>query len=217
MPKDKPELQGMNFVLVGDFNPKIFHPFWFSHQSLISEHEGNEAKVEVVHSDVSIFNLEWMRLQVTRERFDISTSQEPYFEVLRDLVVGAFGTLEHTPVKMLGINHQMHFAMESEDEWHALGHKLAPKESWNKVLKSPGMQKIAIKGIRPDGLEGNITATVEPSSKIKNGVFFNINDHYDLNNTEGKSGVGEAINIIKERWTESIQRSRSIPLAILED
>ena len=136
MPKDKPELQGMNFVLVGDFNPKIFHPFWFSHQSLISEHEGNEAKVEVVHSDVSIFNLEWMRLQVTRERFDISTSQEPYFEVLRDLVVGAFGTLEHTPVKMLGINHQMHFAMESEDEWHALGHKLAPKESWNKVLKS---------------------------------------------------------------------------------
>lgn len=216
MSEFKSEIQGLNFVLVGDFNPKIFHPLWFSKHGLIGEHESDEATVEVIHSDIAAFNLEWMKLQVTRDRFDISTTQEPYFEVIRDLVISAFHILEHTPVKMLGINHQFHFRMKNEDEWHNLGHKLAPKACWNKVLKNPGMQKIAIKSERTDGYKGNIIVNVEPSTKIKHGVYFAINDHYEADVAEGENGVVQLIDIIKHNWAASKERSNSIPLVVLE-
>lgn len=217
MARLRAEIQGLSFVLVGDFNPKIFHPLWFSHHGLIGEHESEEAKIEVVHSDVSVFSLEWMRLQVTRDRFDLSTSQEPFFEVIRDLVIGSFQLLEHTPVKALGINYQAHFKMESEEKWHALGHRLAPKESWNKILKNPGMQRVAIKGERPDGFKGNILVNVEPSSKIKHGVYFAVNDHYEVDTGEGETGLKSLIEIIKQNWADSIERSTSIPMVVLEE
>ncbi len=216
MSKKKPEILGLSFVIVGDFNPKIFHPLWFSKHGLIGEHESEEAKIQVIHSDVAVFNLEWLRLQVTRDRFDISTTQEAYFEVLRDLVISIFGILEHTPVKMLGINYQLHFKMKSEDEWNSLGHRLAPKETWNKVLKNPGMQKVSIKSERTDDYKGNIIASAEPSSKIKHGVFFSINDHYESNLPDENNWTGSMVSIIKDNWDESIQRSKLIPQAILE-
>lgn len=216
MSRVKPEIQGLSFVLVGDFNPTIFHPLWFSHHELIGEHEGGAAKIEVVHNDISVFDLDWMRLQVTRDRFELTTLQEPYFEVIRDLVIGTFQLLEHTPVKALGINHQLHFKMKDADEWHGLGHRLAPKECWNKVLEKPGMQKVSIKGERTDGYKGNILVTVEPSSKLKYGTYFAINDHYEADTTAGKSGVKYLVNIIKENWTQSMDRSYNITQTVLE-
>ena len=99
-----PEIQGMSIVLVGSFNPKIFHPAWFAAQKLIREKEAEEANIEVVTPAVAKFSLDWMRLQVIQEQFVVETTQEPYYEILRDLVVGAFSFLNHTPVTMLGIN-----------------------------------------------------------------------------------------------------------------
>jgi hypothetical protein len=40
-----PEIQGMSIVLVGGFNPKIFHPAWFAAQKLIREKEAEEANI----------------------------------------------------------------------------------------------------------------------------------------------------------------------------
>jgi len=216
MSRVKPEIQGLSFVLVGDFNPTIFHPLWFSGHDLIGEHESYAAKIEVVHSDICIFDLDWMRLQVTRDRFELTTLQEPYFEVIRDLIIGTFQLLEHTPVKALGINHQLHFKMKDVDEWHALGHRLAPKDCWNKVLENTGMQKVSIKGERPDGYKGNILVTVEPSSKLKYGSYFAINDHYEVDSTPGKTGIKDLVNIIKENFDHSTERSYKISQTVLE-
>ena len=199
-----------------DFNPKIFHPAWFSNHELIGEHECNETNVEVIHSDIALFSFEWMRLQVTRDRLDLSTTQEPFFEVIRDLAMGTFQVLEHTPVTMFGINQQLHFKMENEEAWHNLGHKLAPKEDWLKVLKNPGMQRVSIKSARSDEYKGNIIVTVEPSSKIKNGVYIGINDHYELDVEEGTSATPQLLNILQNNWESMRQSSLLIPQAILE-
>lgn len=132
-----PEIQGMSIVLVGSFNPKIFHPAWFAAQKLIREKEAEEANIELITPAVAKFNLDWIRLQVIQEQFVVETAQEPYYEILRDLVIGTFSFLNHTPITMLGINVQKHFRMHSDEEWHALGHELAPKEKyWTPVLKN---------------------------------------------------------------------------------
>ena len=86
----KPEFSGLNIVLLGDFNPKIFQPAWFAAEGLLQKKETDRAKIEVFHHEISIFELDWLRLQVTRERFAVETTQEPYYEPLRDLVLGTF-------------------------------------------------------------------------------------------------------------------------------
>jgi hypothetical protein len=46
-----PHSYGHSVVLLGNFNPKIFHPAWFGAQQLIGKQEEEGSKVEIVHSD----------------------------------------------------------------------------------------------------------------------------------------------------------------------
>lgn len=203
-----PEIQGMSIVIVGSFNPKIFHPAWFALQKLIREKEADEANIELITPSISRFSLDWMQLQVIQDQFVIETTQEPYYEILRDLVVGTFGFLSHTPIKMLGINTQQHFKMHSEEEWHILGHELAPKEKyWTPVLEKPGMRSLIIHGLRPDGYKGYIEVRVEPtskSSKVQPGIYISINDHYEINKDLS------CIDILKINWVDSKKRAEKI-------
>jgi hypothetical protein len=211
-----PEIQGISVVWLGDFNPKIFQPAWFAAVDLVRKQEAEEANIEIIHPEVVSFSLEWLILQVTRERFFVSTSQEPYYEVVRDLVLGTFTLLRHTPIHKMGINMDMHFRMRSEDAWHAFGHRLAPKDLWQGILENPGMRSLTMEGGRPDGCKGYIRVKVEPSERVHPGVYVNINDHYEV--ADPKSVVGnDEIRILFERsWSESLQRSRRIAYAFLE-
>ena len=98
-----PDIQSLSVVFLGDFNPKIFQPAWFAAQGLIRQQEAEEAKVDIIHPEVVSFSLEWLALQVTREQCALTTTQEPYYVVMRDLIVGTFNLLQHTPLHKLGI------------------------------------------------------------------------------------------------------------------
>jgi hypothetical protein len=166
-----PEIQGVSIVLLGDFNPKIFQPAWFAAQNLIRQQEADEANIAIIHPEVVSFTLgQWLALEVTRERFAVSTAQEPYSKVMRDLVIGSFELLQHTPLHKLGINADMHFRMDSEKSWHAFGDLLAPKKIWQGLLKTPGIRRFTMEGQRPDNFQGYIRVRVEPSVKIRPGV-----------------------------------------------
>lgn len=92
-----PSIQSLNIVIVilGDFNPAIFHPAWFAMQELVRPQEADAAEIQLVHPDATIFQIDWGRIHVMRERFQARTSQESYFEPLRDLVIGVFTLLSH--------------------------------------------------------------------------------------------------------------------------
>lgn len=213
----KPVVESLGIILLGDFNPKIFQPAWFAAEGLIRKQESDEAKIEIILPDILIFNLEWARLEVTRDRFALSTSQEPYYEILRDLVVGTFKLLRHTPIKMMGINLETDFRMRSKETWHAFGHRLAPKEIWNEILKKPGMRSLAMEeSVRQDGLKGYLRVLVEPSKKVSPGVYFRINDHYQVKDLNTVMGSDEIIGILEGSWSKSLKRSNNIIHALLK-
>ena len=91
----------LNIVLIGDFNPHIFQPDWFILQGLLGKKEGESAKVEVIHSDLTVFNLDWLRFEVTRTRVVAMTKDERYHEIMRDLIIGTFSILLHTSCQSL--------------------------------------------------------------------------------------------------------------------
>jgi hypothetical protein len=207
--KRKPENRRSEVVLLGDFNPKIFSPAWFAAQELIGEKESEAIEPEIIHTDVTILNFPWCRLQCTRERFSIFTEQEAYFEILRDLVASAFQLLEHTPVPVFGYNWSMDFKCDSEDEWHSLGHYLLPQDPWRGVFKDSGMYRVEVVEKNPpdDSLDGSKRIRVEPSKRIKPGVYFNINDHYGISSRKEVVGCKTIITKFVENWEKSKKES----------
>ena len=210
MPIIKPELDGHTIAFVGSFNPQIFQPAWFASQNLLKKDEAEGAKIELISRELVIFSTDWLRVEVMPERVVFATSLALAFEWVRDLAIGTFRVLRHTPMDKLGINRDTHFRVETEDKWHAIGHRLAPKEVWSTLLKDPGMAGLTMRGLRPDEHTGALNVRVEPSSKITPGVFVNVNDHYELPSLDPSRGTDQILDLLQASWATSMARSLNI-------
>ena len=216
MKKPTAEIHGLTIVLVGNFNPIIFSPVWFAKNDLIRTEEAEKADPQIIHPDIVSFNLDWLRLQVTKDRFFVETVKEP-FEVLRDLVLGTFKLLRHTPIQMLGVNQNLHIRIESEEKWHKIGHLLSPKEVWNKILNNPGLLKLrVVESERRDGLKGIIAIELEPSKRVHPGLYILINDHYEVKDAANSLGCDEVIDMLSSNWETSINRGYEMVATLLE-
>ena len=135
-----PETEGASIVMIGSFNPAIFQPQWLGAQQLIRAEEADNAKITTIQPQVADFSTEWFQLQVLQQRFMMITTDPRQYGPLRDLVMGMFAILAHTPVSRLGINRHFHFATPSIEVWHGIGHRLAPKAPWHEIMKVPGLR-----------------------------------------------------------------------------
>jgi hypothetical protein len=133
---------------------------------------------------------------------------------LPDLVRGTFFVLSRTPVTALGLNRQMHFSLESEENWHRLGDRLAPKEGWNEILEGrPGMRALIITTKMGDAAGSVFTVRVEPSAQVKFGVYFDINEHFPAST---KDALKSLMDTIRERWEESQAYAAKVANHILD-
>ncbi len=200
----------MSLVLRGLFNPAIYQPSWLASQNLLPMKEVEATQIEIIHPKVAAFSTDWLGVRIIDNRFQVLTEQASEFERLRDLVSGIFQILAHTPISALGVNQSFHFRLPSKETWHKVGHRLAPKEEWNKILSNPGMRSLTIEEARQDGRKGYLRVQVQPSSRITFGVFVDINDHYQLEEGEPKPGTDEVLAILAKDYNNSIKRGVSI-------
>ncbi len=209
------ELEGVSIVLVGNFNPSIFQPAWLAQQGIIRAKEGEEANVQIITPQVTSFNVDWLTLQVTQDRFTAATVDSAHFEVLRDLVVAIFTILEHTPLKQMGLNRDMHYRMPDETTWHGVGNALAPKENWESLLEKPGLTTMSIMGVRPNSASRFLTVTVQPSQRIQPGVYIGTNEHFEAEGN-GKGSTEQLIAILKTSWGTAQKYSKDLAETLLD-
>lgn len=125
-----PEISGVSIVLVGEFKPAIFTPAWFTMQGLLSKGTEESAQLQVAHQQLMAFSTEWLRLEVTPDRFLAETLQAPHIQLL-DFIVRVFKEhLHQSPLVALGINRQVHFQVKSLAARDRIGRTLAPVEPW---------------------------------------------------------------------------------------
>jgi hypothetical protein len=211
-----PEISGASVVLLGHFNPLIFRVDWFAARDIISRQEADDARIEILHEDVSIFHLSSIDLSVQQNRFAAAIVREP-LAPLADLVANCFKRLRDTPIRQMGINRLMHFSLQSEEKWHKLGDTLAPKTCWGKFiqgkrgLRKGGLQSLTMeKSMRDDGYQGYLRVLVQPSSKVRNGIFIEVNDHYDLETDRDPIDAEDAVRVLESEWNVSVKRSEDI-------
>jgi len=214
------ERQGLSIVALGDFNPKIFSPAWFASEDLIGKHEANAADVKFIHRDVSAFSIEWFKLQVDRERFIISTEQQPYFKNIIDFMLGTFSILQHTPIRAVGINRTMDIRMSSRDERDNLGYYLAPKSPWKNIFDKPAMMRLDVTDDVKiiDEVSGKTSIQIEPSKLIyPDGIYFNLNRHYQVNDEEKTLGATKVISAFKGDWESALKEADRIISSLLQN
>jgi hypothetical protein len=210
------ELQGLTIVLLGAFNPQIFQPAWFAAENLIRKEEAEATEIKVIHPEIVSTSTDWLQLQVRQDRFIASTTYNSFYEPLRDLVLGTFRLLRHTPIQKMGVNRDFHFRMPSEDTWHALGDRLAPKEPWINVLEKPGMRRLDMESPRLDDFQGYIRVRTEPSVRYPPGVYIHVNDHYEVQSAEPPQGCDEIMTVLSQVWKVSVDRAERIAHTLLE-
>jgi len=214
-----PELRSeqVAIVLLGAFNPSIFQPWWMVHQGLIDEEEAESAEVGIVHPEVVSFKTGPISIEVTRDRFQAQTEDATAVEALRDLVIGSFARLSHTPIAAMGVNRSTHHQMPTRESWNEIGHKLLPKEPWNDILREPGTRNLTVEGKRPDDQTGYIRAIFEPSAVVEHGIFQMVNDHFQFNDGDPKKNIraSEAMDVLAETWDASLARAQEIVERIL--
>jgi hypothetical protein len=220
----EPQINAVSIAALGNFNPLIFRTDWFKAKEIVVGADFDNAKIDILHADVSSFRLPWGQMQVDRDRFQISATKEPLIRV-NDFFVKTFQFLPETPIRAFGINREFHFDAGTAGAWESIGDIVAPKQFWSDFVRAEdgtkvgGMrmlimeQAISVRGrsARLDGLYGWIRVHIEPSVRVvPNGVFVLVNDHFDLMEGDRPADGRKAVELVLEKWDTSLDRAEAL-------
>lgn len=212
--KSRLKIKELAIVLVGHFNPIIYHPHWMARKDLVSSTEADAAKIKINHPEVSEFEFEYCSLQVLKNRFTATSAQETHFKKVKDLVRSILDCLPECPIAQVGINLHHHYDFEKKKPYVDFGHKIVPKEAlWKTVLDNPGVLNIAIKGDRDDDYLGYRAVYMNVSNKVQPyGVRIHVNDHYELYSARETRSIDslKAIELLDDVFISSTQKSEEI-------
>lgn len=214
MLKEYLQINARSIVFLGDFNPIIIQPFWLSSKKIIRELEAKDANVEVIHNEIVKYTIsQWASLEITPKRFELKTTQEPFFEPLKDLAVSVFSILRETPIRAVGINHIFHYALPDKERYLKLGKVLSPLDQLDSLMNDPRLLCIEfVENQKKDSNTGHYRVRIEPSDKIPSeqfGVSLNINDHFSILNANSNN-TEMALSLLKDNWINSANRANKL-------
>jgi len=225
--------ESVSIVLVGSFNPRIFHPEWFIRKQLVSEWPyESESEPLICTPDLARVKLPDDRyIQVVQNKFVASSSAASENVSVMDIVSGSFSILSETPVSQLGMNYERMVRIGSIDRWKALGKALAPHEPWlaaaeasdNKASdalikdadneKLAGLWEMVFNLPRFDDLSGYFRPKIEAvKSQSAFTLKLSTNSHIEL----GKEGVKQVPTILEGNWVGSIEFAKNYLDNLLE-
>lgn len=213
------EKDNASIVLVGHFNPMIFQPYWFESQGIFSPDEAKNAKIDVIHPEIAIFSIEWLSIRVEKNVFNAISVNQPHIRV-HDFIVNTFGNcLVHTPIYRVGMNRTIEFNADIPNK-DKLGKRLAPQDAWGdwgKEIEGPktgekhgGLRQIVMEQRNlDDRYKGHIQTKVESSMNL-NGIVVDVNDHYEIEESDQVIGCEKIITLVKNNFEKSMRRSEKI-------
>jgi hypothetical protein len=199
-----PEVAGVSIVLLGRFNPAIFQPQWFAKYGLIPSLEADNAEIQIVHPNATVFSTSWLGLEVTPNRFAAGSHDPTMAHSVRDLVLSTFALLEHTPLAAMGLNRHLHFP--GNPEWLAqFQARYIPGSEWASVLKDPVWKSTVALGTVEGRSSARLQIKLQPSNQVAFGVYLDFNEHFVIDNEEVNRSQEEKFqafaSILETQWS----------------
>jgi hypothetical protein len=220
-PKESTLFSLSSIVLLGNFNPAIFHPEWFERFKILPSQEiqwaeGNKPKISelqskggkirmeevppiLVRPDRAILMFPSLKIDVKPGKYECITEQRKDFSTLKDVTVKILTILPHTPVDWLGINFHGHWKF-NRDAKEILKSLFAKNNE--EVFKNAMGVDYRVEGkIISDRRKAKITIGFAPSDKIEAGLFFNANFHRAIETRRAE----EAMQLIQEYYDMDLE------------
>ena len=188
-------------VVIGKFNPAIFHPSWFKANELMRESEIDNSELKVVTNDLTIFKCGWLTVNVEQQRLQYVTTFESAFKSLMDISASTFKILHHTPVQIFGINHTRFYSFSTQEERDAFGFRLVPKTNWDSFSSYVGFNNLEVYLNRKDSVPGRFGVTISPELGSHTLIRVTFNDHHQFDQT--KLNAIRLSELIVEEWERS--------------
>ena len=224
-----PEISTCSIVLVGQFNPAIFHPAWLKARDIEPEYSQVDDNSNFSFLDkIAQFTIDTRSYNIRENRFQIITTTAPWVSIL-DLTVKIFKEhLVHTPINGFGVNRTVHFKLPNYQLLNGLGRKLAPIEPWDDFGKDMETEDTALTGgllsltMQKRSLnEGNYSETnvkIEPSNILqsKTGVYMEVNSHHPLGELPDGHGSEQGMERLLNCFEESVKEADVIIEGIMK-
>lgn len=220
------EIFGTAIIAPGKFNPAIFTPDWLQHAGLIGADDADFARANEhfgVIRDLSVIETEWFRLQVVQDNLQLF-SKGTLTPAVRDLAVGIFTLLPHTPLTAIGLNYLSHWKIFQATDLHKIGDVYAPKEIWREVLPDmePGTNDVTIKYEYnkrgdPRTSKDEVKITIQPSVQIPQGVYLSMGWHYqEFAEGPRSANAGSAAELVAREWEPCCTKANDAFKKIIE-
>ncbi|PAT01780.1 hypothetical protein CI105_04640 [Candidatus Izimaplasma bacterium ZiA1] len=223
MPKYKKSNISRSIVLVGNFNPLIYHPEWFYKNDILSSEDVNAIINApqpnlVISPALTIFQTANIEVNITPEKFTVKGRKEP-FVIIKDLIIKSFENMGSTPVMQLGVNDHYHVKFDTSADLQIFADSITPKSKWSNLLgeevegddRKSGLVKIVM---QKNTEEGNINYTIEPSRAVRYGIYISNNHHFNL--PEEERFAEYALDIIEEYFYLTTEKTDLITEELLE-
>lgn len=219
-----------SIVLVGNFNPSIFHPEWFIRHNIVTAWNyqeqngaGDDAPRVAVLPDLAQVEFPDQRyLTVMFNKFVLRCARATEFLTIKDMAMSAFRILQETPVAQIGMNYQVFVRIETEDLWRRFGEKMAPKEPWltaapyineldDKQKAFLGLLEMTMQMPRWDDLNGYIRPTLKAIDIKSRQLSLSINNHVVIDDRRAT----EMIDYLDEHWDQAMSFANDFSNATL--
>jgi hypothetical protein len=199
--KDLRTIGQASVVIIGSFNPAIFHPEWLDRNQVlppqevrdISEAKEEELeglkglKVKLLRTNVLVsggqtrLSLPSYRISVDPEKFEAITSKREKYHELYQFIAATFKILEHTPITALGINFKC--LLEFSEPGSVLMHRYfsGQPETISSIF---GQNCLIDSKIRYDYKDAKVTLLLN-ANKESNKIDIDFNYHKEFTEKEG--------------------------------
>ncbi|MFB6264809.1 MAG: hypothetical protein ABEL76_14465 [Bradymonadaceae bacterium] len=207
----EPAIDGASIVLVGEFRTGLYQPAWFARHDLIRDEEAEDAEMLLLQEHtvedtenqpgITSFSIGALSFHVQNDKFIARTDDPSEFRPLLDLVLGTFRIVEATPLDALGMNRKTHVELPEDKLWTTVMDSLVPTEPWSESLDEPHALTTTIRGERDKPEVAYVQTKVEPSTKIEDGIYVEINQHVDTAELDEETGP---FDYLEEDWISAL-------------
>ena len=171
-------------VLLGNFNPSMFHPSWLKERNIIGDEDYNITDQVLVSDELTNFKVgDWLAITIQKQRAEFKILDSDKVVLMIDVITGCLGAMPITPITALGINKGYLLSLKDENDYYKLGKSLTPLSLWESEFNDPKLKKIVIENINGEHFNGKSqTVIIQPadaSCDKENTIDININNHFE--------------------------------------
>lgn len=211
-----------SIVLIGKFQPGMFHPFWFWKNDVISEEECRKVTNDIEHpfvisNSISNFQTDKYNFRITQDRFEMILNTKPY-ELIIDGFKKIFDSLSTIPITAYGLNFTFRLEYDAKT-MQRIGKKLAPRKYWGTFFDNElypmqdGLTHISMK--RAEDF-GSLNLSLQPSKNSNEpGIIFDFNFHHERDKKDAFD-VAYIESVIGDQYDRYLPRVNKLTDEIIE-